>query len=106
MKQSYLNFAESLSKGLSIVDSEDSALKPRVEVFPIEIRKYVIWKDNSLRLNFTEPGIFQFNIVATSDYNVSSSESFLVEVFPKDRNKILFCADSTRDPEVIFYKKT
>lgn len=103
---SYLNFAESLSKGLSIVDSEDSALKPRVEVFPIEIRKYVIWKDNSLRLNFTEPGIFQFNIVATSDYNVSSSESFLVEVFPKDRNKILFFADSTRDPEVIFYKKT
>ena len=33
-------------------------------------------------------------------------ESFLVEVFPKDRNKILFFADSTRDPEVLFYKKT
>lgn len=102
----YLNHAETLSRALSIVDSEDGGLKPKVEIFPEDIRKYVSWRDNSLRLNFTESGIFQFNVVATSDYNVSTSESFLVEVFPKDRNKILFFADSTRDPEVIFYKKT
>ncbi len=103
---SYLSFAENLSKDLRVIDIEDSVLRPKVEIFPKEIRKFVSWKNNSLSLNFTEPGIFQFNITATSDYNISTSESFLVEVFPKNRNKILFFADSTRDPEVVFYKKT
>lgn len=102
----YLNHAENVARKVLIRDSEDVNLKPKVEIFPEAMRKYVSWAGDSLRLNFTEPGIFQFNVKATSDYNVSSAESFLVEVFPKDRNKILFFADSTRDPEVIFYKKT
>jgi hypothetical protein len=102
----YLSHAETLTKKIAVKDSEDPSLKVKVEIFPEELRKYVSWSGDSLRLNFTEPGIFQFNLKATSDYNVSSSESFLVEVFPKDRNKTLFFADSTRDPEVIFYKNT
>ena len=103
---SYLNFSENLTRDLKVIDAENTSLKPKVEIFPIEIRKFVSWKNNLLSLSFSEPGIFQFNVIATSDYNVSTSESFLIEVFPKDRNKILFFADSTRDPEVIFYKKT
>ncbi len=101
----YLNFAETLNRKILVRDSEDVNLKPKVEIFPEEMRKYVTWSGDNLRLNFTEPGIFQFNLRATSDYNVSSMESFLVEVFAKDRNKILFFADSTRDPEALFYKK-
>lgn len=101
----YLNHAETQTRKIQVRDLEDPNLKPKVEIFPEESRKYVSWSGDTLRLNFTEPGIFQFNVRATSDYNVSSMESFLVEVFPKDRNKILFFADSTRDPEVIFYKK-
>jgi len=102
----YLNFADTLNRKIQVRDSEDINLKPKVEIFPEEMRKYVSWNGDNLRLNFTEPGIFQFNLRATSDYNVSSMESFLVEVFPKDRNKTLFFADSTREPEVIFYKKS
>ena len=102
----YLNYGETLNKKIQVRDSEDPNLKPKVEIFPLEMRKYVTWSNDSLKLNFTESGVFQFNVKATSDYNVSSAESFLVEIFPKDRNKTLFFADSTRDPEVIFYKTT
>jgi hypothetical protein len=102
----YLNFGELVLKKIQIKDIEDSNLKPKVEIFPEEMRKYVSWSNDSLKLNFTVPGTYQFNIKATSDYNVSSAESFILEVFPQDRNKTLFFADSTRDPEVIFYKKT
>jgi hypothetical protein len=102
----YLNYGETLNKKIQVRDSEDPNLKPKVEIFPVEMRKYVTWSNDSLKLNFTESGVFQFNVKATSDYNVSSAESFLVEIFPKDRNKTLFFADSTRDPEVIFYKTT
>ncbi|MFT6604167.1 MAG: hypothetical protein ACJARO_001686 [Bacteriovoracaceae bacterium] len=35
---------------------------------------------------------------------MSSAESFIVEVFPNNRNKTLLFADSTRDPEALFYK--
>ncbi len=102
----YLNHGETVTKKIQVKDSEDPNLKPKVEIFPVEIRKYVTWSGDVLRLNFTEPGVFQFNLKATSDYSVSSAESFLIEVFPKDRNKTLFFADSTRDPEVVFYKST
>lgn len=102
----YLNHGETLSKKILIIDGEDPAIKPKVEIFPEEMRKFVSWSGDNLKLNFTESGVFQFNIKATSDYNVSSSESFLVDVFSKDRNKTLFFADSTRDPEVIFYRST
>ncbi|MBC7538380.1 MAG: hypothetical protein H7281_06140 [Bacteriovorax sp.] len=102
----YLSFAETVTKKIVVKDAEDPTLKPKVEIFPEEIRKYVTWNGDKLSMNFTEPGVFQFNVKATSDYSVSSAESFLIEVFPKDRNKTLFFADSTRDPEVIFYKTT
>jgi hypothetical protein len=102
----YLNHSEVITRKIQIRDGEDTNLKPKVEIFPEEMRKYITWSGDNLRLSFTEPGVFQFNIKATSDYNVSSSDSFMVEVFPQDRNKILFFADSTRDPEVIFYKNT
>lgn len=102
----YLNYADPTSKKIIIRDGEDPNLKPKIEIFPEEMRKYVSLNGDNLRMNFDVPGIFQFNIKATSDYNVSSAESFLVEVFPKDRNKTLFLADSTRDPEAIFYKSS
>ena len=105
-KFTYLNFNERLSRDLSVTDQEDPGLKPRVEIFPQEMRKFVQWSKGKLILQFNEAGIFQFNLMATSDYKVSSSESFLVEVFPEGRKEILLFADSTRDPEVVFYKKT
>ena len=100
----YLNHGETVNKKIIIRDGEDTSLKTKVEIFPEEMRKYVSWSADTLRMNFTVPGIFQFNIKSTSDYNASSAESFLVEVFPKERNKTIFLADSTRDPESVFYK--
>ena len=100
----YLGFDKPMTRNIKVVDNEDSKLTPRVEVFPIEMREYVTWSKGKLKLRFNKDGVFQFNLVATSDYNMSSAESFIVEVFPENRNKTLLFADSTRDPEALFYK--
>ena len=101
----YLGFNESMNRTVRVVDNEDRSLKPKVEIFPEEMREFVSWRNNKLNLRFNKSGVFQFNLKATSDYNMSSAESFIVEVFPKNRKKTLLFADSTRDPEAIFYKK-
>ena len=102
----YLGFNESLERRIKVVDREDPQLDPKVEIFPKEMRKFVTWNNNRLKLKFNKSGVFQFNLVATSDYNMSSAESFIVEVFPETRRRTLLFADSTRDPEVVFYKQT
>jgi len=102
----YLGFDRSFYRSIDVTDREDSDLTPKVEVFPKKMRKFVRWTvGGSLKVGpFKKAGTFQFSLVATSDYNVSSAESFIVEVFPEDRKKVLFFADSTRDPEALFYK--
>ncbi len=102
----YLNFNETFTRNISINDGEDPQLDPEVKVFPESMRKYVSWEDGRIRLKFDKSGVFQFNLVAESDYKVSSAESFIVEVFPEDRYKTLLFADSSRDPEVKFYQET
>lgn len=102
----YLGFEETKSLKVNVVDGEDRMLTPSVEIFPESIRKYVTWKNGNLNMNFSESGVFQFSLIATSPYNVQSAQSFIVEVFPQDRSKVLFFADSTKDKEVQFYKKT
>lgn len=102
----YLGFNQRLTRPVYVKDREDPNLKPQVEIFPAELRKYVKWDRDSLAIQIDKAGVFQFNLVATSDYNMSSAESFIVEVFPENRNKTLLFADSTRDPEVVFYKST
>jgi hypothetical protein len=101
----YLGFQESEHRKVLITDGEDYRLKPKVEIFPIAMRDHVEWYDGSIRMNFDIAGTHQFHVKATSGYKTSTTESFIVEVFPKDRSKVLFFADSTRDPEVKFYKK-
>ena len=100
----YLGFNETFTRNLYVKDAEDPQLKPKVEIFPKSMRQYVSWSSDRLRLKFDKAGTHQFNIVATSDYQVSSSQSFIVEVFPEDRSKTLFFADTTRDKESRFYK--
>lgn len=102
----YLGFNERLTRSLRITDQEDTSLTPKVEVFPEEMRKYVTWSNGTIAMRFNKEGVFQFNVRATSDYNMSSSESFIVEVFPESRKRTLLFADSTRDPEVMFYRDT
>ncbi len=44
-------------------------------------------------------------MTATSAYGVKSIESFVIEVFPEIRGKVLMLSDSSRDKEVQFYRK-
>ncbi len=100
----YLGYNREISRTVRITDMEDSALTPKVEIFPEEMRQYVSWTNGQLKARFNKSGVYQFNVKATSDYNMSSTESFILEVFPESRKKTLIFADSTRDPEVVFYK--
>ncbi len=104
----YLGFNESLRRNIVVTDSEDPKLTPDIKIFPKEMRKWVKWNPNrnSLTVQIDKAGVHQFNMVATSAYNMMASESFIVEVFPETRKRTLLFADSTRDPEVLFYKDT
>jgi hypothetical protein len=101
-KMQYLDFDKINEYKIVVRDGEDPKLSPKVKIFPKSIRENVKWKNNKLTLKFTEAGVYQFNLVATSDYNVQSSESFLVEVFPETRSRYLVFADATRDREMMF----
>ena len=101
----YLGFNQKHERLVSVTDRENQRLRPDVEIFPESMRPYVKWQYGRLRLQFDKPGVFQFSLRATSQYKMSSAESFIVEVFSEDRKKTLLFADSTRDPEVRFYKE-
>ncbi len=101
----YLGFNKTETRNLKITDGEDPRITPTVEIFPKKIRKFVSISSGRIFMKIDEPGVHQFHVKATSDYKTSTTESFIVEVFPEDRSKVLFFADSTRDPEVKFYKE-
>jgi len=100
----YLGFNQTETRRVQITDGEDPRITPEIEIFPTEMRKFVAYSGDILRMKFDKAGTYQFTIKATSDYKTSTTESFIIEVFPQDRSKVLFFADSTRDPEVKFYK--
>lgn len=104
-KVQFLGFDESKSFNIYVKDGEDSRLKPTVTIEPKEMQKYVSFNNDRLRVKFSKSGIYQFNIRAKSDYNVESSESFIVEVFSKLRSNTLYFTDSTKNEEVKFYKE-
>lgn len=85
-------------------DGDTSRELQKIEVFPESMRKHVSYRGGYIYAQFDKPGIHQFSLVATSDYNLSSAESFVVDVFDKDRANTLFFVDSTRTDEVRFYK--
>jgi hypothetical protein len=104
-KVEFLGFNERKSFNIYIRDGEDSRLKPTVTIEPKEMQKYVSFNNDRLTVNFSESGIYQFNLRAKSDYNVETSESFIVEVFSKLRSKTLYFTDSTKNEEVKFYRE-
>lgn len=101
----YLNFRQSADYKVDVIDAHDRRLRPVVEIFPESMRQFVSWRNGLLSVNFSKAGIFQFNLVATSQYGVKSIEGFVVEVFPETRGQVLLLSDSSRDKEVQFYRK-
>ncbi len=102
----YLDFNSRKSFDIYVRDGDNRNEVVRdVKIMPEHMRKYVSWRNNTLQVRFDKPGIHQFSLVAKSEYNVTSAESFVAEVFQKDRSRILYFTDSTRDPEVKFFKE-
>lgn len=102
----YLNHDEVKTFSVSAKDGDNSALNiKKVKILPKEMQEYVSWSRGKLSVQFDKPGIHQFSVVATSEYNLTSAESFVVEVFRQDRSKTLYFTDSTRGDEVEFYRE-
>jgi hypothetical protein len=103
----YLDFNSTERFTIDVTDGDNSRLDiENVVVMPKEMRKYVKWYNGNLKVNFKKPGIHQFSLVAKSEYNMTSAESFVAEVFEKNRSRTLYFTDSTRDSEVKFYRDT
>lgn len=105
-KVEFLGFNEPKNFSIYVRDGEDSRLDPAVTIEPVEMQKYVSYdqRTNRLSVKFSESGIYQFNLRAKSVYNVETSESFIVEIFSKNRSNVLYFTDSTKNEEVKFYK--
>ncbi len=103
----YLNWSERKQFSIQIKDGDNTNLDvSKVEIVPEYYKRYANYKNGILSVDFGDTGIHQFSIIATSEYNVSSAESFVVEVFEKTRSNILYFTDSTRTQEVKFYRDT
>lgn len=102
----YLRFNESDTEYISVEDGDTFNSLTNVLITPAEMRKYVSWRNGKLSLRFDKEGIHQFSIVATSEYNMASAESFVVEVFSQNRSETLYFTDSARDKEAQFYRNT
>lgn len=103
----YLDFNSHKTYSVEIVDGDNSRLDiENVVIMPKEMRKHVQWYNGSLKVRFKTPGIHQFSLVAKSEYNMTSAESFVAEVFEPNRSRTLYFTDSTRDAEVQFYRDT
>lgn len=103
----YLKFNERFSTYISVRDGDSFNSISKVEVLPKSMQKFIKYSGGKLAITGMEKtGIHQFTLSATSEYNVTSAESFVFEVFDKKRAKTLYFTDSTRDAEVKFYRDT
>lgn len=101
----FLKFNEPLRVNISAQDGDNSQDVSKIKIVPKEMQKYVSWNNGRLVVKADKPGTHQFSLVATSEYNMSTAESFVFKVFKKDRSEILYFTDSTRDKEVQFFRK-
>ncbi len=103
----YLRHSASLSTSIEVEDGDTFTDVTRVEVLPKSMQKYISYNNGTLSVaGVTKAGLHQFSLSAISEYNVSSAESFVFEVFDKKRSETLYFTDSTRDAEVVFYRDT
>lgn len=100
----YLRHKERKSYTVYAMDGDQTYQSvDNVVVKPESMQKFVSFRNSRLEVSFDKPGIHQFSLVATSDYNLSSAESFVVEVFPETRSKTIYFTDSVRDNEARFF---
>lgn len=100
----YLNHNEVKTFNFNIKDGDNLALIKNVKIVPEEMNQYITWGHGQLRVKLNKSGLHQFSLIATSEYNLSSAESFVLEVFRADRSRTLYFTDSTRSDEVNFFK--
>lgn len=101
----YLKFDERDSFVITAKDGDNSQTLSNLEVVPTQMKKYVSYSNGKVYVKADKPGIHQFSLVAKSEYNMTTAESFVFEVFKPERSEILYFTDSTRDAEVKFFKE-
>lgn len=103
----FLKNKETLYTQIQIKDGDSFRKITKVEVLPKELQKNITYNNGYIEISgIDKVGLTQFTLAATSEYNVTSAESFVFEVFDSKRAKTLYFTDSTRDAEVAFYRDT
>ena len=101
----YLKYNEQGTYDIKIRDGDKFNRKiDRIQIFPESMRRYVRFdSDEDLVVKFPKAGIHQFSLVATSEYGMSSAESFVAEVFKKSRSRTVYLTNTHKDPEAKFF---
>ena len=103
----YFKYNDRFTTYIRVKDGDSFQEVDNVVVLPESMRKNIVFNGGSLEIRgIKKPGIHQFTLSATSEYNVTSAESFVFEVFDKKRARTIYFTDSTRDAEVKFYRDT
>jgi hypothetical protein len=102
----YLKHRESETYRIKIRDGDNnSRLIDSIKIVPSEMSKYVDFNRDRLTVQFDKPGLHQFSIVATSEYGMSTAQSFVADVFKKERSKTIYLTNTHKDPEAKFFTK-
>lgn len=101
----FLKHNESKTFYISAFDGDNRVELDSLKVVPQEMQKFVTWRNGRVTVKCDELGLKQFSIVANSEYNMSTAESFVFEVFGENRSEIIYFTDSTRVDEVKFFQQ-
>jgi hypothetical protein len=102
----YLKHQESETYNIQIRDGDISyRFIEKIQIAPKEMAKYVEFSKDRLTVQFDKPGIHQFSIVATSEYGMETAQSFVAEVFKKERSRTVYLTNTHKDPEAKFFTK-
>lgn len=96
---------ESKTFTINAYDGDNDVQLSNLQIFPEEMREYVKWSRGRLTVKSDKPGLHSFSIIANSEYNMSTSESFVFEVFSESRSETIFFTDSTRIDEAVFFQQ-
>lgn len=96
----YTKVGETTKINLPVTDAVNASLPVIVEITPATMASEVLWSRKELILKPKNAGIFQFNVVATSNLGAIQSESFFYEALPSSWSPNLILGQTTENPEI------
>ncbi|MBT7608432.1 MAG: hypothetical protein HN576_01670 [Bacteriovoracaceae bacterium] len=98
----YLKVNKQFTATVDVRDGDDNSRSvTNVVIEPKEMQKLVSFKYKNLVVKAYKPGLYQFNLRATSIYGIESVESFVFEVLPEKWSETIALVSNPRNLENI-----